>query len=208
MSCINKSVCKFCRRENQKLFLKGDRCFTDKCSFERRPYPPGQHGQSRLKFSEFALQLREKQKTKRYYGVNEKQFLLSFKEADRKKGETGANLLSSLETRLDNVVYTLGFASSRREARQLVKHNHFTINGKKANIPSMQVKKGDVVEVREKSREMNKVMAAIESAARREMPTWLEADHKAFKGTLKDLPKREDVTVPVEENMIVEFYSR
>jgi len=208
VSCIPKSVCKFCRRENMKLFLKGDRCYSDKCSFERRPYPPGQHGQSRLKFSEFALQLREKQKTKRYYGVYEKQFRKYFEEADRRKGVTGTELLVLLETRLDNVVYSLGFASSRREARHLVRHNHFTVNGKKNNIPSYLVQKGDVIEVREGSRQMNKVLAAIESAKRREIPSWLEADHAAFKGVVKDMPTRENVTLPVEENMIVEYYSR
>lgn len=191
-----------------KLFLKGDRCYSDKCSFERRPYPPGQHGQSRLKFSEFALQLREKQKTKRYYGVYEKQFRKYFEEADRRKGVTGTELLVLLETRLDNVVYSLGFASSRREARHLVRHNHFTVNGKKNNIPSYLVQKGDVIEVREGSRQMNKVLAAIESAKRREIPSWLEADHAAFKGVVKDMPTRENVTLPVEENMIVEYYSR
>lgn len=191
-----------------KLFLKGDRCYTDKCSFERRPYPPGQHGQSRLKFSEFALQLREKQKTKRYYGVYEGQFRRYFEEADRRKGVTGTELLVLLETRLDNVVYTMGFASSRREARQLVRHNHFTVNGKKNNIPSYLVKKGDVIEVREESRQMNKILAAIESVKRREIPSWLEVDHGAFKGVVKDMPTRENVTLPVEENMIVEYYSR
>lgn len=208
MSCIPNSVCKFCRRENMKLFLKGDRCYTDKCSFDRRPYPPGQHGQSRLKFSEFALQLREKQKTKRYYGVYESQFRKYFQEADRLRGVTGTELLKLLETRLDNVVYSLGFASSRREARQLVRHNHFTVNGKKTNIPSYHVQKGDVIEVREGSRQMNKILAAIESVKRREIPSWLEADHGAFKGVVKDMPTRENVTLPVEENMIVEYYSR
>ena len=197
-----------CRRENMKLFLKGDRCFTDKCSFERRPYPPGQHGQSRLKFSEFALQLREKQKTKRYYGVYEKQFRKYFHAADRGKGVTGTELLKLLETRLDNVVYSLGFAASRREARHLVKHNHFVVNGEKCNIPSYNVAKGDIVEVREKSRGMTKVMAAVESVKKREIPGWLEADHGAFKGVVKDMPSRENVTLPVEENMIVEYYSR
>ncbi|RYZ86738.1 MAG: 30S ribosomal protein S4, partial [Proteobacteria bacterium] len=147
MSCIVNSVCKLCRRENMKLFLKGDRCYTDKCSFERRPYPPGQHGQSRLKFSEFALQLREKQKTKRFYGVSESQFVRYVKEANGSKELTGTALLRSLEMRLDNVVYTLGYANSRREARQLVKHNHFLLNGKRANIPSIVVEKGDVIEV-------------------------------------------------------------
>ncbi|RYX78268.1 30S ribosomal protein S4 [bacterium] len=197
-----------CRRENMKLFLKGDRCFTDKCSFERRPYPPGQHGQQRLKFSEFALQLREKQKTKRYYGVYEKQFALYFEKADRSKGVTGTELLVLLETRLDNVVYSLGFASSRREGRHLVKHNHFLVNGERVNIPSYNVSKGDVIEVKEASRTTNKVMGAIESVKKREIPAWLEADHGAFKGTVKDLPTRESVTLPVEENMIVEYYSR
>lgn len=208
MSCIPNSVCKFCRRENMKLFLKGDRCFTDKCSFDRRPYPPGQHGQQRLKFSEFALQLREKQKTKRYYGVYEKQFQKYFHEADRLRGVTGTELLRLLETRLDNVVYSLGYASSRREARHLVKHNHFTVNGKKVNIPSYNVQKGDVVEVREPSRQMTKIMASIESVKKREIPAWLEADHGAYKGMIKDMPSRENVTLPVEENMIVEYYSR
>lgn len=208
MSCINESVCRLCRRENVKLFLKGDRCFTDKCSFERRPYPPGQHGQSRLKFSEFALQLREKQKTKRYYGVYEKQFRKYFHEADRRRGVTGTELLRLLETRLDSVVYTLGFASSRREARQLVKHDHFTVNGMKNNIPSFNVNKGDVIEVREGSRGVNKILAGIESAQKREIPAWLQADHGAFKGSVKDVPSRENITLAVEENMIVEYYSR
>ncbi len=208
MSCIPNSVCKLCRRENMKLFLKGDRCFTDKCSFERRPYPPGQHGERRLKFSEFALQLREKQKTKRYYGVSEKQFRGYFFEADRRREVTGTELLRLLETRLDNVVYTLGFASSRREARHLVSHNHFMLNGKSCNIPSLNVSKGDVVEVRQSSRETNKVMGAIESVKKREIPGWLEADHGAFKGVVKDMPSRENISLPVEENMIVEYYSR
>jgi small subunit ribosomal protein S4 len=208
VSCISDSVCKLCRRENVKLFLKGDRCYTDKCSFERRPYPPGQHGQSRLKFSEFALQLREKQRAKRYYGVFERQFRRYFAEADRSKGITGTELLVKLETRLDNVVYNMGFAASRREARHLVKHSHFTVNGKMVNIPSYNVAKGDIVEVREKSRGVNKIMAAIESIKSRQIVPWLEMDHAQFKGTVKDVPRREDITLPVEENMIVEYYSR
>ena len=208
MSCIKNSVCTMCRRENMKLFFKGDRCYTDKCAFERRPYPPGQHGQARLKFSEFALQLREKQKTKRYYGLSEKQFARYFDSADRSKEITGLALLKLLETRLDNVVYSLGFANSRREARQLVSHNHIMVNGKRVNIASFAVRKGDVVEVAEKSREMNKVLSAIQAVARRTVPSWLEADHGAFKGTMKDSPTREDITVTVEENMIVEYYSR
>lgn len=208
MSCINESVCKLCRRENVKLFLKGDRCFTDKCSFERRPYPPGQHGQQRLKFSEFALQLREKQKAKRYYGVSEKQFRKYFVLADRSKDITGSALLKNLETRLDNVVYTLGFANSRREARQLVGHKHILVNGKTVNIPSFTVKKGDVVEVAEKSRQMNKVLSAIQAVSRRPIPSWLDVDHNAMKATVKDAPVREEITMAVEENMIVEYYSR
>lgn len=208
MSCVANSVCKLCRRENMKLFLKGDRCYTDKCSFERRPYPPGQHGQSRLKFSEFALQLREKQKTKRWYGLSEKQFRRYFKEASRSRELTGVALLKFLEMRLDNVVYSLGYANSRREARQLVKHNHVLLNGKRANIPSILVAKGDVIEVSQKSREITRVQSAMQSVARRSVPAWLEADHSVFKGTVKDLPVRADITVPSEENMIVEYYSR
>ncbi len=208
MSCVNESVCKLCRRENVKLFLKGDRCFTDKCSFERRPYPPGQHGQSRLKFSEFALQLREKQKAKRYYGVSEKQFVKYVGEATRSKELTGHALLKQLELRFDNVVYALGYANSRREARQLVKHNHFLLNGKRANIPSILMNKGDVITVAESSRGVAKIQAATQAVARRSVPAWLEADHAKFTGTVKDLPNREDVTVVVEENMIVEYYSR
>ena len=191
-----------------KLFLKGDRCYTDKCSFERRPYPPGQHGQARLKFSEFALQLREKQKAKRYYGMSEKQFHRYFVAADRSSEVTGSALLKLLERRLDNVVYTLGFGASRREARQLVGHNHITVNGVRVNIPSYTVKKGDVIEVREKSRQMNKVLAAIQGVSRRTIPSWLDADHNAFKGVVKDAPGRDEVTLPIEENMIVEYYSR
>jgi small subunit ribosomal protein S4 len=208
MSCVNSSVCKLCRRENMKLFLKGDRCFSDKCAFDRRPYPPGQHGQSRLKFSEFALQLREKQKAKRYYGLSEKQFRKYFELADKSKEITGTKLLKFLELRLDNVVYTLGFANSRREARQMISHNHFLVNGKRVNIASYIVKKGDVIEVAQKSREMNKVLSAIQAVARRTVPSWLEVNHNSFKGTVKDLPTRDEVTIPVEESMIVEYYSR
>lgn len=208
MSRITQSACKFCRRENQKLFLKGDRCYTDKCAFERRPYPPGQHGQQRLKFSEFALQLREKQKTKRYYGVFERQFQKYFEIADRKKGVTGTNLLALLESRLDNVVYLSGLASSRREAQHLVSHGHYLVNGKKCTISSQSVKVGDVISVRESSRQTNKIMGAVESAKKREVPKWLQADTASFSVTMKDVPTREDVTLPVEENMIVEYYSR
>lgn len=208
MSCVNDSVCKLCRRENMKLFLKGDRCYSDKCSFDRRPYPPGQHGQSRLKFSEFALQLREKQKTKRWYGLSEKQFRRYFKDANASKELTGTALLKFLETRLDNVVYSLGYGSSRREARQLVRHNHILVNGKRANIPSILVNKGDVVQIDEKSRNQTRIQAAIQSVARRSVPAWLEADHGNFSGKVKDMPVRDEITVPTEENMIVEYYSR
>lgn len=208
MSRICESVCKLCRRENMKLFLKGDRCFSDKCAYERRPYPPGQHGQSRSKFSDYALQLREKQKTKRWYGLSEKQFRRYFSEAARSKELTGLALLKSMESRLDNVLYTLGFANSRREARQLVRHNHVLLNGKRANIPSILLGKGDVVEVAEPSRNQTRVQAAIQAVSRRAIPSWLDADHANFKGTVKDLPQRDEITVPVEENMIVEYYSR
>ncbi len=208
MSCINDSVCKMCRRENVKLFLKGDRCYTDKCSFERRPYPPGQHGQSRLKFSEFALQLREKQKTKRYYGVSEKQFVGYVHKADRAADVTGVALLKLMESRLDNVIYALGFGNSRRESRQLVSHNHILVNGKRVNIPSYSVKKGDVVEIAQGSREMNKILGAIQAVSRRSVPSWLDADHAHFKGTVKETPARDEVSLAVEENMIVEYYSR
>ncbi len=208
MSCVNSSVCKLCRRENTKLFLKGDRCFTDKCSFERRPYPPGQHGQSRLKFSEYALQLREKQKAKRYYGMSEKQFRKYFSTADQSKAITGTELLKYLELRFDNIVYTLGFANSRREARQLISHNHFLINGQRVNIPSYIAKKGDVIEVATKSREVNKVLSGIQAVSRRTMPSWLSVEHNLFKGTVKDMPARDEISIPVEESMIVEYYSR
>lgn len=208
MSCISKSVCKLCRRENVKLFLKGDRCLSDKCAFERRPYPPGQHGQSRLKFSEFALQLREKQKAKRYYGVHEKQFRRYFGAAERARGATGVELLTLLETRFDNFVFMSGFASSRREARVLVAHGHFLVNGRSVNVPSYNVKKGDVVEVREASRSLARIMSAVASASKRECPAWVGVIHSEFKAMVKDTPVRDQVSLPVEENMIVEYYSR
>lgn len=208
MSRCGQSVCKMCRRENVKLYLKAERCYTDKCSFERRPYPPGQHGQSRMKFSEFALQLREKQKAKRYYGVFERQFRKFFEDAEKEKGQTGQNLLQRLELRLDNVVYLLGYAGSRREARQLVKHNHFMVNGTRVSYPGVRLEAGDVVEVREPSKQVVKILSAVEAIKRREMPKWLEADHANFKGTIKEVPARDDIRLPVEDNMIVEYYSR
>ncbi len=208
MARYSGSVCRQCRRENQKLFLKGDRCFTEKCSFERRGYPPGQHGQGRIKFSEYGLQLREKQKIKRIYGVLESQFRGMFEKADREKGITGNTLLSMLERRLDNVVYRSGFANSRAEARQLVRHGHFSVNGKTVDIPSFQVGKGDFVEVREGSRSVNKISFALEAVKRREIPQWLELDSAQFKSRVRDLPARDDVTMPMEERMVVELYSK
>lgn len=203
-----ESVCRLCRRENQKLFLKGDRCYTDKCGFERRGYPPGQHGQGRIKFSEYGLQLREKQKIKRIYGLLETQFRNLFEKADRQKGVTGANFVSLLECRLDNVTYRSGFANSRNEARQLVRHGHFTVNGKRVNVPSYLVKKGDVVEVHEKSREMARIRGALEAVKRREVPQWLELSAGDAKARIRDLPSRDDVTAPMEERLVVELYSK
>jgi small subunit ribosomal protein S4 len=191
-----------------ELFLKGDRCYTDKCAIKRRNYPPGQHGQSRSKASSYGVQLREKQKVRRIYGLLEKQFRSYFAEADRMKGVTGENLLSLLERRLDNAVYRLGFASSRTESRQLVRHGHFTINGRKVNIPSIQLKAGDVIELREKSRKIASINDSLEAVVRRGIPQWLELDRDSFKGSLKGLPVREDITTPIQEQLIVELYSK
>src|SRR6185312_2704502 len=182
--CIG-SVCRLCRRENQKLFLKGDHCYTDKCSFERRGYPPGQHGQGRIKFSEYGLQLREKQKIKRIYGLLETQFRNLFEKADSMKGVTGSNLLSMLERRLDNVAYRSGFANSRAEARHLVRHGHFSVNGKRVNIPSYLVGKGDLLEVREKSRNKARIHGALEAVKRREIPQWLELEPTSMKSKVR-----------------------
>lgn len=208
MARYTGSVCRLCRRENQKLFLKGDRCNTDKCAFERRGYPPGQHGQGRIKFSEYGLQLREKQKIKRIYGLPEKQFRTLFGEADRMKGVTGSNLLSMLERRLDNVAYRSGFANSRAEARQLVRHGHLSVNGQRVDIPSYIVSKGDTIEVREKSRTTGRVLGALEGVKRREIPQWLELDAAAFKARVRDLPARDDITAPMQERLVVELYSK
>lgn len=192
-----------------KLFLKGDRCFGEKCAFERRPYAPGQHGQRRGgKVSDYRLQLREKQKVKRIYGILEKQFRRYYERAERLKGITGTNLLILLESRLDNVVYRMGFAASRVQARQLVRHNHFTVNGKKANIPSFQVKVGDVVEVKESSRKAPPILEAVETVVRRGIPNWMEVEKENFRGTLKAIPNREDLTMPIQEQLIVELYSK
>ncbi|MGE3261065.1 MAG: 30S ribosomal protein S4 [Bacteriovoracia bacterium] len=201
-------VCRICRRENQKLFLKAERCLTEKCAFERRAYPPGQHGHGRIKFSEYALQLREKQKLKRLYGLMEKQFRAYFERAERMKGVTGTNLLSLLERRLDNVAYRMGLGGSRTQSRIVVRHGHVNVNGKRLDIPAYIVKKGDVVSVGEKSQKIVAIMASLESAKNRESPQWLDVDKAAFKATIKDLPARDDITIPVEERMVVELYSK
>ena len=208
MARYTKSVCRLCRRENLKLFLKGERCYTEKCAIERRNYPPGQHGQDRKKFSDYGAQLREKQKVRRLYGVLENQFRNIFKEADRRKGITGETLLSLLERRLDNAVYRLGFANSRNEARQLVRHNHFMVNQSKVNIPSYLVKPGDIIEVREKSKKIVRILEALEGVARRGVPQWLELDKEQLKGNVKALPTREEITIPIQEKLIVELYSK
>jgi len=208
MARYTGSVCRFCRRENQKLFLKGDRCFTEKCAFERRAYPPGQHGQGRIKFSEYGLQLREKQKVRRMYGLLEKQFRNLFAKADRLRGITGENFLNMLERRLDNVVYRAGFASSRSEARQLVRHGHFLVNGKKVNIPSYELAKGDEVQVQTKSQNLTQIKASVEASKRKEVPQWLEMSPADLKARVRDLPARDDITAPIEERLIVELYSK
>lgn len=208
MARYRGSLCKLCRREGLKLFLKGDRCYTDKCAFERRGYAPGQHGQRRSKVTEYAIRLREKQKVKRIYGVLEKQFRRYFEKAERMKGVTGENLLKLLESRLDNVVYRLGFADSRNEARQLVSHGHFLLNGRKVDIPSILVKPGDVIELKEKSRKNLKINASLEVVSRRGIPSWLELRKEEYKGIVKDYPEREEITLPIQEQLIVELYSK
>jgi small subunit ribosomal protein S4 len=201
--------CRLCRRENLKLFLKGDRCYGEKCAFERRPYAPGQHGQRRGgKLSDYQLQLREKQKVKRIYGVLEKQFRKYYLQAEKQKGITGTNLLILLESRLDNTVYRMGFASSRTQARQLVRHNTVLVNGKKVNIPSYQVRVGDVIEVRENKRKIPVVLEAMETVARRGIPNWMEVEKEKFRGILKTVPNRAELTMPIQENLIVELYSK
>ena len=208
MAKYNDAKCRLCRREGTKLFLKGDRCFTDKCAQERRPYAPGQHGRARKKLSEYALQLREKMKVRSIYGVLEKQFRGYFEDADMAKGVTGANLLIILERRLDNVVYRMGFANSRQQARQMVRHGIFTLNGHKVTIPSLQVRVGDEIAVPEKSRNIPVIAAAQDVLARRGCPAWVEVDGAAFKGVIKALPQRDDIQTPIEESLIVELYSK
>lgn len=200
--------CRYCRREGSKLFLKGDRCYTDKCAFERRGYAPGQHGKARLKQSDYGIRLREKQRVRRIYGVQEGQFARYFNMADRQKGVTGTNLLVLLERRLDNVVYRMGFAESRNQARQLVKHGHFLVNGKKVDIPSFLVKIGDEIAVKEKSKNILPIKQSIETIARRGVPDWLEVDADALRGKVKSMPERHHITMPIQEQLIVEFYSK
>lgn len=201
-------VCRLCRREGKKLFLKGDRCYSDKCALGRRQSTPGQHGKSRKKVSEYGTQLRAKQTARRYYGVMESQMIKYFDIAERQSGITGDNLLRLLELRLDNVVYRLGFAASRKEARQLVRHGHFTLNGKKANIPSIQIKAGDVIAVAESSRNSEKIKSVTEANASRPVPQWLDADKNQLTAKVVRLPAREDIDMDIEEQQIVEFYSK
>ena len=202
------SVCRMCRREGMKLFLKGERCFTDKCANQRLNYPPGQHGQGRHKFSEYSIQLREKQKVKRIYGVFEAQFRRYFALAERSRGVTGETLLTTLERRLDNIVFRLSFANSRAEARQLVRHGHFKVNGRKVTIPSFLVNAGDKITVRERSQKVARIVEALELSQRRGVPDWLEIDREGFTGTVKMLPQRADLTMPINERLIVELYSK
>lgn len=208
MARYTDAVCRQCRREGQKLFLKGDRCYTDKCAMTSRAFAPGQHGQGRSKNSEYGQQLREKQKAKRFYGVLESQFRSYFEMAERRPGQTGENLLAILESRLDNVVYRLGFAMSRAEARQMVSHGHITINGRKVNIPSYQVKPGMIVALKDSSRSIEKIKANIEANAFRPAPKWLEYDQNNNLAKVVAVPARDDIDLPIEEHLIVELYSK
>ena len=208
MARHTEAVCRLCRREGLKLFLKGDRCFKEKCAFERRGYAPGQHGRRRTKVQNYGIQLREKQKVKRMYGVLERQFRSYFLTAARSKGITGTNLLQTLERRLDNIVYRLGFASSRSMARQLVAHGHIQIDGRKVSVPSALVKPGSLVALREKSRKNEQIKICLDTAKGRGVPAWLELDADEFQGTVRQLPQREEITMPIQEQLIVELYSK
>jgi len=203
-----ESVCKMCRREGVKLFLKGTRCYTDKCAIERRPYPPGQHGQKTSKPTDYAIHMREKQKVKRIYGIMERQFEKYFEWASRMKGNTGDNLIVLLEMRLDNIVYRFGFARCIKEARQMVNHGHVLLNGKKVTIPSHLVKKNDVISVKEKSKNLVQIVDGVQNIDKKILPPWLELNIAELKGYVKDEPKRSDITMPVQEQLVVEFYSR
>ena len=208
MARYTGAVCKLCRREGKKLYLKGERCYTGKCAVERRAYAPGQHGQSRKKATEYGLQLRAKQQAKRYYGIQESQFYKYFLMAERKQGVTGENLLRICESRLDNVVYLLGWANSRAEARQLVTHGHYKVNGNKVNIPSYLIKPGDEIAIKDKSKESDKIKATVEANASRPVPQWLDRNAEALTAKVPALPTREQIMVPVEEHLIVELYSK
>jgi small subunit ribosomal protein S4 len=208
MARYTEAACRLCRRENKKLFLKGERCYTEKCAVTRRASLPGQHGRGRKKTSEYGIQLRAKQTARRYYGVLESQFATYFEKAAAKPGITGENLLQMLETRLDNVVYRLGFASSRKEARQLVRHGHFIVNERRVNIPSAAVKPGDIVSVAQKSRQLDKIKGVIEQFGSRPVPKWLDLDRDNATGRIVELPRREDIDLDVEEHLIVELYSK
>ncbi len=208
MARYTGSVCRLCRREGSQLFLKGERCFKDKCAVKRRAYAPGQHGRRRIKLSGYGMQLREKQKVKRIYGVLERQFRIYFRKAASKRGVTGENLLSMLECRLDNVVYRLGFAASRAQARQFVNHGHFAVDGRKVDIASFQVRQGQMIELREKSQKNATIQGNLDTAQGRGIPGWLELDAQKFSGKVNALPKREDITMPIQENLIVELYSK
>lgn len=201
-------VCKQCRREGAKLFLKGERCYTDKCGYDRRPYPPGVHGQRRSKVTEYGIRLREKQKVRRIYGMVEAQFRRYFDEAERQKGVTGENFLSLLERRLDSAVYRLGLATTRSDARQLVRHKHVQVNGRAVNIPSFLLKPGDKITIRDRSKKLSRLESALEVSGRREAADWLEFDRDNLTATVKTMPTREGITLPIQEQLIVEFYSR
>jgi len=208
MARYTEAVCRLCRREGQKLFLKGDRCYSDKCAVARRSFAPGQHGKNRKKLSEYGLQLREKQKARRYYGVLESQFRGYFDMAEKKPGITGENLLQILESRLDNVVYRLGFAMSRPEARQLVRHGHFTVNGKKVNIPSYLVKEGDVIALKDKSKNSEKIKSILDANANKPIPKWLDLDRNINQAKVVNLPARDEIDFDIQEHLIVELYSK
>lgn len=208
MARYTGSQCRICRRETEKLFLKGDRCFTEKCAVERRQYPPGQHGQRRSKLSEYGIQLREKQKVRKMYGVLERQFRNYFKSAEKRKGVTGEVLLQLLETRLDNIVCRMGFAPNRNSSRQLVNHGHFLVNGRKVNIPSYSVRVGDLVEVRESSRNLALIGDSLSGIEQKGVPAWIEMDFQNFKGKLLQVPSRDDIQLPAQEQLIVELYSK
>ncbi len=209
MARYTGAVCRLCRRENLKLFLKGDRCYSDKCAFDRRSYPPGQHGQRRgRKISDYGIQLREKQKVKRLYGLSEKQFYLFFKRANRQRGVTGTNIIVMLERRLDNIIYRLGFVNSRTQGRHFVRHGHFLVNGKRVNIPSYQINIGDKIEIRDKSKKMQIFNDAINAVVRRGIPQWLDLDKENMTGSISTFPIREDITIPMQEQLIVELYTK